>query len=333
MIISEKPTHPAVRDFVTALDAQEQAAFEAAVTRDFSFTSEERQADAGVFPATRAAIVINDQDADGLTLTGVVLRRDHAEPVQWAFSARDGKIAELAVTDDADVPADFWFEAMAELERRLDGSATPGSATLVGPGRSAHPRGMLRRESLGDRRYVMRWGPGALGGVDWINTGQRADDDVHRSFRSPSSGDHDDRGVGICDVSSVSSHFELKLGWDGKGYQKATALYWAKPYYWDAVAWCKERMSLSGTSIPNITGTLTLTGPDGAVTSTEDITITGGRKPYERIFDRELAFADMPTGTYTLTFTKAVKDGGTWFNKGRGKVRLKDHTITFTVGG
>ncbi|MFK0238062.1 hypothetical protein [Streptomyces vinaceus] len=337
MITTEKLKHPLVRDFVTALNTQDPAMFAAVVTENFQYDDEEEQAGGDVFLATRAAIVINDQNTDGLTITGIALRHDTATPVRWAFIPRDGKIARLAISDSVDLPDSFWDEAVAELEQRQGGDAGPDSARLTGMNGATHLRGALRREGLGSHRYVMRWGPGALGGVDWINTGEKADDDVYRSFRSPSSGDHDDRAA-VGKISSVSSHLELKLGWDGDDYQKATAAFWSKPYRWESVAWLPENLRMSDEFVPALTGTLTLTGPDGSVVSTEKITASGGMPPYLMTITREFSLRDQPTGTYTLTFTDALKTGGAHTRTagqrtGRDEVRLKDHRITFTVGG
>lgn len=89
--------------------------------------------------------------------------------------------------------------------------------------------------------------------------------------------------------------------------------------------------------IPALTGALTLTGPDGSVVSTERITAGGGRRPYTMTFTREFSLRDRLTGTYTLSLTDAVKTGGAHTRTagrrtGKDEVRLKDHTLTFTVG-
>jgi hypothetical protein len=336
VIDNEKLTHPLVRDFVIALNAQDPDSFAAVVADGFQYTAGEEQADAELFLETRTALVINDQNADGLTVTGIVLHNGAVRPVRLDFTPHDGKLAKLTLTDSVDLPESFWDEAVAELDRRQGGSEAPDSATLTRDG-NAHPEGTLRREELGGHRYVMAWGPGARGRADWVNTGDKADDDIYQSSRSPSSGDHDDRAA-IGKISSVSSHLELKLGWDGDGYQKATATFWAKPYRWESVAWLPENLPMADEFIPTITGTLTLTGPDDSVLSTERITAGGGRRPYTMTFTRDFFLRDRLTGTYTLSFTDAVKTGGAHTRTagqrtGKDEVQLKNHTLTFTVGG
>ncbi|MGE7391593.1 nuclear transport factor 2 family protein [Streptomyces sp. NPDC004126] len=321
MITPSELTHPAVRDFVTAFNDHQVDAVHATVTDDFAATSGPVRNNARRFMTVRSAIAIHHQDAEGLTVRGLYRQGHQNAPVRWAFTPRDGKIAELVITKDDDFPSGFFNEADPELERCL-GRGTPYRTDSDGKPR---PLLALRREKLGSHLYVTRFSHSGL----WVNTGEKADGDVHRSYRSPSSGDHDDRSR----VSSVSSHLDLRLGWDGDDHQMATVSYWAKPYYWDAIKWCPERLRLDDSAIPTITGTLTLTGPGDTIVSTENITINGGHVPYERTFTRTIALADTPSGTHTLTFTQAVKTGGTGTNKGADKVELSDHTLTFTVGG
>ncbi|MGW6950175.1 hypothetical protein ACWGHD_25055 [Streptomyces xanthophaeus] len=138
-------------------------------------------------------------------------------------------------------------------------------------------------------------------------------------------------------MSKLISHLRLDLGWQDT-YQKATVRYHAMPYYWDALAWFNERLSLADEYKPRVKGTLTLTGPptltapEGKVISTEEITVKASKLPYPLDFTREFPLADLPPGTYTLTLANAVKTGGKWSNQYATTIKLKDHTLTFAVG-
>lgn len=138
--------------------AEDPDAFAAVVTDDFQYTAGEEQADADLFLETRTALVVNDQDTDGLTVTGIVLHNDSARPVQLDFTPRDGRLAKLTITDSVDLPDSFWDEAVTELNRRQSGSKVQDSTTLAG-GDNAHPAGTLRREGLGVGRLAAREPP------------------------------------------------------------------------------------------------------------------------------------------------------------------------------
>ncbi|WP_424215912.1 hypothetical protein ACN20G_27595 (plasmid) [Streptomyces sp. BI20] len=340
MITPKELTHPAVRAFVTALVEQNADAFHETVAKGFTFSSEEETDGADVFLSTRSTVLLHDQSADGLTLTGLAVRRDEGVPVRWVFTPVGGKVGVLDVDSNVTLPNSFWGEALPLLEKALRQAEEPDAEefdTPEGPSGEKHPRGTLRRREMWSTQYVHEWTAGALGGIDWINTGRKAGDAVHASFRSPASGRHDDRGH-TGGVSSVSSDLTVELRWDGDGYQKAAVSFAAKPYMWESVCWLGENVDLVDKYIPVIRGTLTLTGPDGTVIATEALTAKGVKPPYELSFTREFALKDRPVGTYTLAFTDAVKTGGRRTtdganHTGKDEVRLRAHVLTFTVGG
>ncbi|MGW7276521.1 hypothetical protein ACWGH5_39255 [Streptomyces sp. NPDC054864] len=248
--------------------------------------------------------------------------------VRWVFTLAGSKVGALAVTSGVKLPSAFQVEVINE--QLNTGETLPMEDILgqSGQAREPHPRGMLQRREFRGAQYVYRWGPGKAGDVDWIHTGEKATGAVYASYRSPASGRHDDRADN--DLSSVSSDLTAELGWDGDGYQKAAVSFAAKPYMWESIQWMGETWPLVDESKPVIKGTLTLTGPDDTVISTEVITTKGQKPPHEMAFTREFALKNQPPGTYTLAFTKAVKTGGRRGSKAR--VGLSDHVLTFTVG-
>ncbi|WP_416483219.1 hypothetical protein [Streptomyces sp. CL12] len=328
MIKTEDLTHETVRDFVQAFNDQDMnRLYEIAPC----FTS-----NAGDLKGLRSQCTgfVAVEEADGgLTLDGFTAQRRHPVPMRWEFTVDHYSVEQLRITTDVPVSSDTLHKVLTELEEDIPAraAAVRFAQARDSDGRT-HPKGTARRMRLGDHFFVHEWDKGGLGEIDWIVTSEKADDDVFRSVRSPSSGDHDDRGGGARKVSSVSSHLELELGWDGDGFQKATASYWAKPFYWDAVKWYGEDRTLTEAYIPQITGTLTLTGPDGAAVSSEKITVKGDKGPYRLVFTKELDLSALAPGHYTLSFTHAVKKGGTWADAGKDMVKLSDHTVTFTVG-
>lgn len=340
MITPEELTEPAVRAFVTALVGQDADAFRDAVTERFTYSSEDESADADEFLATRSTIVLHDQSPDGMDLTGLAVRRDLGITVRWVFSVTNGKVRALAVASDVELPNTFWDDAAPALEKASEAPSKPAGKDFqrpVGPDGESHPRGALRVQPLGDTWWVHRWGPTGRGSAGWTYTGEKAPNPVHAAFRSPASGRHDDRGH-IGGVSSVSSDLTVELRWDNDGYQRAAVSFTATPYMWESVCWLGENLELVDQYVPTLKGTLTLTGPDHTVVSTELITVKGGKPPYGLPFTRNFPLKELPTGTYTLAFTDGVKTGGRRStdgknNTGKDEVRLRDHVLTFTVGG
>ncbi|MCX5204071.1 hypothetical protein OG897_21785 [Streptomyces sp. NBC_00237] len=267
----------------------------------------------------------------------MVRRVDRIIDVRWVFTVNEGKVSRLAVTRDVTLPHEFKKEVIVELTKQLvRGSAGTEPDTdfdrPVARNGESHPRGCARRMD----GYVYGWGPGALGAIDWINTLENASDPVvYRTFRSPASGEHIDK-TSKRRTHRVDSHLSAELRWDSDGYQKLWTAFSAEPSHWNAVAWCSEWVRLVDRAIPRVTGTLTLTGPDGAVASTEEVTAKGARPPYPLRFEREFALDDVPSGTYTLTFTHAEKTGGSYSQDGAvgdlDRVTLRNHTLTFNVG-
>ncbi|MFH8692494.1 nuclear transport factor 2 family protein [Streptomyces anulatus] len=322
MISIEKLRQPAVRAFIESLNDRDEKAFAEAVHEKFTYTHGEEEGDAAGFYTAHIQFVVTDQSSDGFTLTGVMLKTDDEVAVRLTFfPAGYASVGKLGIATDVEIPSDSFIDALAHL----------------GGGRAqAKPAvGTLRRLKLGDHYFVHRWGRGAMGSADWINTGEKAPDpDVYQSFHSPAHGEQTDE----VRVSRVVSRLSVDLGWDGT-YQKATARFHATLSFWEAVKWLPENLRLAGTSIPKITGTLTLTGPPtltvpgGTVISTEEITVTGSKPPYPIDFTREFPLTGLPLGTYTLTLANAVKTGGYWSSKYNTTIAIKDHTISFTVGG
>lgn len=322
MISTEDLQHPAVRAFIDSLNARDERAFAEAFDGTFTYTCGEEGDAAGFYPV-HTQFVVTDESSDGCTLTGVMLKA--GDPVAarltfvpWGY----GSVAELGVSTDVEIPDDSFIDALGHLDS--GGRAEPKPAV-----------GTLRRLKLGSHYYVHRWGRGGMGSADWINTGEKASDpDVYQSFHSPAHGEQTDE----VRVSRAVSRLSVDLGWDGT-YQKATARFHATLSFWEAVTWLSEKYRLAGDSIPKITGTLTLTGPptltapDGNVISTEEITVTGSKPPYPIDFTREFPLTGLPLGTYTLTLTNAVKTGGYWSSKYNTTIGLRDHTLSFTVGG
>lgn len=322
MISTEKLRQPAVRAFIDSLNARDERAFAEAVYGKFTYTCGEEEGDAAGFYPAHTQFVVTDQSSDGCTLTGVMLKADDPVAARLTFFPRGyGSVFKLDVATDVEIPRDSYSDARLHLS---GGRGEPKPAV-----------GTLRRMKLGDDYFVHRWGRGGLGRADWINTGEKAPDpDVYQTFHSPAHGEQTDE----VRVSRVVSRLSVDLGWDGT-YQKATARFHATLSFWEAVTWLSEKYRLAGESIPKITGTLTLTGPptltvpDGNVISTEEITVTGGKPPYPIDFTREFPLTGLPLGTYTLTLANAVKTGGYWSSKYNTTVTLRDHTISFTVGG
>ncbi|WP_159028304.1 hypothetical protein [Kitasatospora sp. MY 5-36] len=320
---------------ITALQRQDEEELATIASDQFSYVLPESpvlaelpMGDFDDFRSAEAVIVVTDQSADGLTLTGLATWNRHSLGVHWQFEVEEDQVSVLHVTA-AQLPEATRKEAEEALRMLLDevGFATFGS-TRDGTGRT-HPQGTLRRTSMGHGHYVLsEWTVGGAGRIGWINKDEKLPDPhVYRSLRSPESGEHDCRST----YAKVTSHLDLTLGWDDDSYQKATASFHAAPYRWDAVTWLTENLDLVDRAKPRISGTLTLTGPDGAVVSTEEITVKGDKQPFPLAFTREFALADRPVGRYTLTFTDAVKSGG-YSPSGGTTVELKDHAITFTVG-
>ncbi|MFJ2591217.1 hypothetical protein [Streptomyces sp. NPDC087538] len=133
-------------------------------------------------------------------------------------------------------------------------------------------------------------------------------------------------------IKKASLRLSLTLGWDSDDYQKAVVSIEAKSWYWDAVCWKSEGHRLVDRSVPRVTGTLTLTDPDGAVIGTEEIMAKGVKPPYPIFFTREFALAGLPAGRCTVALTGAVKTGGFQFSGDDSTVKLDDRHIAFDVG-
>ncbi|MFB8171441.1 hypothetical protein ACFC60_26215 [Kitasatospora purpeofusca] len=339
MITSEELTHPAVRTLLTAVQDREQGMAKSAVAGDFVcnatglVTSAARpdMGDLGRFLSARPLLAVTGQSEDGLTLTGLANWRGHAVGSRWVFSAHGGRLGQLRITR-AELPDADLKEAQAALDELATGAGVGTFRTVRDSDGRTHPKGRARRLPVGGHHYLHSWTAGP-GGISWISTGEKLPDpDVYRAHRDPATGEHTAESA----QSKVTSHLDVTLGWDDT-YQKATVTFQATPYYWDAVTWLAEDLPLTDEAKPELTGTLTLTGPDHTVVSTEEITVKAAKAPHLLTFTREFSLADAPVGDYTLTLTDPVKTRGFRSRKdgiptNRTDVHMKDHTITFTVG-
>ncbi|MFD9457810.1 hypothetical protein ACFWBC_32565 [Streptomyces sp. NPDC059985] len=318
MIATEKLHQPAVQAFIDSLNARDERAFADAVIANFVYTCGQDKGDAADFYTSHTQFVVTEQSRDGRTLTGVMIRSGEPTAARWKFEPRFKDVVELDIDATVELSDDVFAAAMGQFD--------------FGANRST-PAGSLRRMTLGDDHYVHSWGRGALGRYDWINTGEKANGPVYRSYHSPADGDQSDE----VRISKVYSRLSVDLGWEDT-HQKATVRFNATLKYWDAVAWLDERMRLADETVPVIKGTLTLTAPptltvpDGKIISSEGITLRGHRPPYALDLTREYSLAGLTPGTYTLTLTDAVKTGGYWTTKYNTTVKLKDHTLTFPIG-
>ncbi|MFF3863300.1 hypothetical protein [Streptomyces sp. NPDC002209] len=343
MISSEQLTQPAVRFFITALHGQNRRAMAGAVSRGFSYMASsvhpklverEDSGDIDKFWDTSPLLAVTGQSSDGLALTGLAHWYHGPVEARWEFTVSERVVEGLRITTEVELTSADVREAQAELKRLAEQGEAAEYATVRDRAGHTHLPGTVRRMALGGTYFLHRWGPGAAGGIDWINTGVKLPDaHVYRSLRSPESGEDTCKSTG----SKVTSHLELTVGWSEDSYQKASVSFHAKPYFWESVAYLEERFNLVEEVKPRITGTLTLTGPDGVVVSSEKITVKGTRPVYPLSFSREFALAHLPAGSYTLAFAKALKTGGyrtrvDGRETGRTRVRLKDHVLTFTVG-
>lgn len=226
--------------------------------------------------------------------------------------------------------ADQQAKARAERERQ-EQEASSRNYCLADDG-SHRPLGTLRRGMVGDTAYVEKCATGMLGKVDWVSTGIKADPGPFRTHRDPGSGTTTHKGDNG-NYSKVEASLTVDLGWAVQ-YQKATVTYRATPYLWESVDWFGENNELAKGFEPTMKITMTLTGPDGAVVATEDITVTGETVPYNLVAVRE--FEDLPMGTYRVTVT-GVKTGGRKTTDGahytgKDRVELGEHAVEFAIG-
>ncbi|WP_253891148.1 hypothetical protein [Actinokineospora diospyrosa] len=337
MLLATELTQPTVHTFVDALRERDEGALADVTSDNFVFVAPDLgdagglpMGDLGAFLSAEVMLVVTGQSEDGLTLTGLASWRRHFVGVRWTFQVEDEKVAELLIARASLAEADR-AEAESQLRELTHQAGIVTFETAHDSNGRTHAQGTLRRTTVGSDHYrVSEWTVGALGGISWIVTDEKlTDPDVYRSLRSPESGEHDDSAKYL----KIKSHLDLVLGWDDDSYQKATVSFHGTPQRWDAVMWLPENLTLVDRAVPSMSGTLTLTGPDGSVVSTEKITVKGTGTPYPLSFTREFALADLPLGRYTLAFTDAVKTGG--YQPGStasDRVHMQDHTITFTVG-
>ncbi|MEU0634308.1 hypothetical protein [Streptomyces sp. NPDC005989] len=337
MIDAENLAQPPVRAFVSALNALDDRGREPlyrVVRPDFWCTSGQSRGGLENLLTNRIRFAVTAQSDDGLTLTGFASRRDHPFPSTWVFTVKGDEVQSLEISIEAKPTPDQQQDGREAFEE-LDKQITAAKYAVVDRDGRTHLPGTARRRKIGDIPYLHAWTVGALGSISWINTGLRLEDpDVYKSFASPESGD----SVRKSASSRVDFRLSLTLGWDGDDYQKAVVTLDATSYFKDGTSWpdfgtwIKEKHSLVDRAVPRVTGTLTLTGPDGAVISTEEIKAKGVKPPYPMSFTREYALAGLPPGRYTVALTGAVKTGGFQFSGDDSTVDMDDRSITFDVG-
>ncbi|MFD7621168.1 hypothetical protein [Streptomyces sp. NPDC059802] len=338
MIAAENLAQPPVHAFVSALNALDDLDREPlnhVVRPDFWCTSGQSRGGLENLLTNRIRFAATAQSDDGLTLTGFAALHEHSFPSTWVFTVKGNEVQSLEISIEAKPTPDQQQdgrEAFEELDRQITAAKYERATDQDG---RTHLPGTARRRKIGAVPYLHAWKPGALGAISWINTGVRLEDpDVYKSFASPESGD----SVRKSASSRVDFRLSLPLGWDGDDYQKAVVTLDATSYYKDGTSWpdfgtwIKEKHSLVDRTVPRVTGTLTLTGPDGAVISTEEIKAKGVKPPYPMSFTREYALADLPPGPYTVALTGAVKTGGFQFSGDDSTVDMDDRSITFDVG-
>ncbi|MFE3072515.1 hypothetical protein [Streptomyces sp. NPDC059247] len=340
MLAVEDLTQQAVRAFVYALNTRDGEIMHHTVHRGFSFTVKALRQSGGIkqLMSSEALLAVAAQSDDGLTLAGAMKYAPFTQtlPARWVFTTDgDDRVLSLTVDDQAELTDEQREEANGAVEE-LEKQATAAVYARVrdDDGRT-HLPGTARRRKIGSVPYLHAWKPGALGAISWINTGTKLEDpEVFKSFASPESGD----SVRKSASSRVDFRLSLVLGWDGDDYQKAVVTLDATSYFKDGTSildfgtWIKEKHGLVDRAVPRVTGTLTLTGSDGVVISTEEITAKGVKPPYPMSFTREYALAGLPAGRYTVALTGAVKTGGFQFSGDDSTVDMDDRSITFDVG-
>ncbi|MFH8411312.1 hypothetical protein ACH4FX_42125 [Streptomyces sp. NPDC018019] len=138
--------------------------------------------------------------------------------------------------------------------------------------------------------------------------------------RDPATGTKEFKGDNG-NYSKVKAVLTAEVGGDAEP-QKMTVTYEAVPYIWDSVAWFGENNKLNPEFVPKMDITLTLTGPDGATVSSEDITVVGKEVPYP--LKAERVFRDLTPGAHKVTVS-GVKTRGRKTTDGRnhtGKDRV-----------
>ncbi|WP_327064296.1 hypothetical protein [Kitasatospora sp. NBC_01302] len=243
----------------------------------------------------------------------------------------------------ADLAAKYTFLETADLDH-LDGKSDSeqdayafarlqamlsGPQYCLGPGGAHMPIGTLRLDDLAGKTYVYRCGPGLLGTVDWINTGEKAGQGPYRGVRDPASDFTIHKGDNG-NFSRVKAALTGQVGWDGQ-YQKLTVTFEAIPQYWNELLWEEEGHKGIVTALSI---TLSITGPGGSVVTSEPITHnqSGTGDPIKFTITRE--FKNLPVGDYRLAVS-GQKTGGrrTRVNsKETGRVAIQEHVVSCTIG-
>ncbi|WP_086804013.1 hypothetical protein [Streptomyces caniscabiei] len=132
--------------------------------------------------------------------------------------------------------------------------------------------------------------------------------------------------------SKVKAVLTAEVGGDEP--QEVTVTYEAVPYIWESVGWFGENNKLNPEFVPKMDITLTLTGPDGATLSSEDITVVGQEVPYP--LQAERIFRDLASGTHKVTVSgvktrgRRTTDGRN--HTGRDRVVLGEQSVELTIG-
>ncbi|MFE2326895.1 hypothetical protein ACFXD5_23725 [Streptomyces sp. NPDC059385] len=332
MATVDQLSHPVVRQFVRAFNQRDEQGMLAVLVADAVFTADRfTEEEIRDWYASSRYLTLGEGSDQGLVVAGVEHRELGRFNARWTFSVEGDQVTEFAITTNVEVPLEA--EALAYGDAELLEAEKLAASTCTAPDGSLHPVGTLRLAQLGNRDYVHRCGRGAIGVVDWINTGTRSDaGDALYTRRDPAEGSVTSLGDNG-GYTKVESSLTVAVGWHDS-YQKATVTYLAVPYLWESVAWFAENNKKSPGYEPRMTITLTLTGPDGAVVSSEEITVVGQDVPYPLEAKRE--FHNLVMGTYRVT-VRGVKTGGSKGSDGRSatgkdRVTLTEQSVEFTFG-
>ncbi|MFD0405372.1 nuclear transport factor 2 family protein [Kitasatospora sp. NPDC127116] len=336
MTTVEALSDPVVRQFIETFNQRDSDAWHAALAEDVVLVSDGHDVDiADLWESIRYFTIGSEADG-GASVTGVSHRQiDHTDlndldGVTWKFTVTGDKISRFEITD-AQVPPELLEQASEEVSQMK--REEWARSTCTASDGSKHPLGTLRRFPSGIER-VQQCAVGGSSSVGWMETGIKIDPDKpFRTYRDPATGVKTFMGEKD-GVSKVEAVLTAELGWDVE-LQKVTVIYEAVPRLRDAGIWYGENNELVPKFVPKMDITLTLTGPDGATISSEDITVVGEKVPYR--LKAERVFHNLALGTHKVA-VKGVKTGGRRTTDGRNytgndKVVLGEQSVEFTIGG
>ncbi|MYT29866.1 MULTISPECIES: nuclear transport factor 2 family protein [unclassified Streptomyces] len=343
MTTVEALSHPVVRSFIEAFNQRDLDAWQAVLVDGGDAVFVQDGDYVGIiewWESTRHFTVGSETDG-GTSVTGVSHCKKqsvHLDPrdldgVTWKFTVAGDKISQFEITTDVEVPFELVKQALGEADQLRQEKLARSTCTASDG--TKHPFGTLRRRRFGPdgQEQVQQCTVGMYGRVDWIETGIKVDPDKpFRTYRDPATGKKTFMGEKDR-VSKVEAVLTADLGWDVE-LQKVTVTYEVIPYIWESIKWFGENNELAAGFEPKMDFTLTLTGPDGAMISSEDITVVGKKVPYP--LKAERVFRDLALGTHKVT-ASGVKTRGSKTTDGRNytgndKVVLSEQSVEFTIG-